>query len=142
MPKILFVDDDRYFANLYLEALRLELKEFEVLVCYDAVKAIEHIKNDSEIAAAILDVMMPPPAGAELETSDGNSTGVWILEQCLVEISSRRIAILLFTNQGLKYVKDEVSFLQVDPALWDVRSKNAILATDLPHTVRKMIQSR
>ena len=139
MTKILFVDDDRFFSSLYLEHLQ---SHYEVLVCYEADTALKALQNDTDIAAAVIDVMMPPPSGFEHETHDGFTTGVWILGQCRDAIAARRIPIILFTNRSVAYVEGEAAYLQIDPQLIQICAKVSVRAADLPHTVGKLIARR
>jgi len=137
--RILFIDDDRYFARLYKEALETE---HDVVVCYDAETAVRHLLSDPEIVGAVVDVMMPPPNGHEAECHDGNTTGVWVLAQCAEVILQRRVALLLFTNLGVKHVKDELRFLDLDPKISEVCSKVTISSDDLPARLDSLISRR
>ena len=140
MPdKILFIDDDRYFARLYKENLQ---KVYNVVVCYDAETAVQHLQTDPDLVAAVVDVMMPPPEGHEAECHDGNTTGVWILTQCQEVIRNRPIALLLFTNRGVKHVKDEILMLTLNPKITEVRGKNSIPSDELPEAVGAIISRR
>lgn len=140
MPdKILFIDDDRYFARLYAESLK---KDFTVVTCYDVDSAIRELTTSLDVCAAVVDVMMPPPEGYEGECSDGNTTGVWILEQCQEVIRNRRIALLVFTNLAPKYVQEEISFMTLDPKITEVCAKATVLAVELPDRVHALIGRR
>ena len=139
MAHILFVDDDRYFASVYLSCLQ---DYHTVTVRYEAETAVQELSNNPEIVAVVLDMMMPPPDGCAHETHDGVTTGLWILDQCRQTLIDRRIAVLIFTNRGLSYVNTELAFIGLDPNLCQVSAKSAIDAEDLPHTVSKLIDRR
>lgn len=139
MSKILFIDDDKYFANEYLENLKAH---HDVLVCYEAEVAVRLIHETADLEGAIIDVMMTPPAGREHETHDGFTTGVWIVDQCREVIASRRIAVMFFTNRALAYVRAEVAYMDLDPQLCEISAKDSIDADDLPHTIAKLIARR
>lgn len=139
MDKILFIDDDRYFASEYLVELQAQ---FEVVVCYDAQAAINAFHSNPDIVGAVVDVMMDPPIGFSHETHEGQTTGVWIVDQVSETIIANRVVVLFFTNRMLAYVQDEIAFMELDEQLCEVRSKRSIEAKDLPHTMTKLIQRR
>lgn len=139
MNKILFIDDDKFFANDYLLQLKLH---FEVIVCYEADAAVAAFRDNPDIVGAVVDVMMPPPKGREHETHDGYTTGVWVLHECRDAVIGNRIAILLFTNRNVGFVKSETAFLGINPDLCEISAKDAIDEDDLPHTLMKLIARR
>lgn len=139
MARILFVDDDKYFADQFLISLQTL---HNVRVSYDAERAVHHLLNDLSLEGAVIDVMMPCPLGKEHETHDGNTTGVWILEQAIEEIKSRRIAILLYTNRGVEFVREQIAYLELDPAICSVRKKGDVKEIELPHVIGKLIDQR
>lgn len=137
--KILFIDDDRYFARLYAENLQAD---YEVIICYDAETAVKKIHNEPQIAAAVVDIMMPCPTGHEAECRDGNMTGVWIVTQCQAVIRDRRIALLLFTNRAPNYVKEEIQMLALDPRITEVAGKISLPAIEIAPKVGALISRR
>jgi len=141
MPhKILFVDDDRYFARLYKASLD---KCFEVIVCYDALSAVKCLNDTPDVVCAVIDVMMPPPLGKKAECHDGNTTGLWVVSECQESIVKKRIALFMFTHLGVKFVKDEMlAFLQLESKITEVSSKASILAVDLPARIDAIISRR
>lgn len=64
MGKILIADDDREIAELISDSLSDE--GYECLLAFDGESALTSIKNDSEIALIILDIMMPDVDGLEI----------------------------------------------------------------------------
>lgn len=140
MKKVLFVDDDKFFASIYCESLQ---KYYELTICYEADKAV-NVLNDCAGAfeAVVLDMMMPPPEGLFHECCEGLTTGVWVLDQCREVIKDHRIAVLIFTNQGAKGINTELAFLELDSSICQVRSKTQIEASELPHIVGRLIGRR
>ncbi len=139
MKKIIFVDDDRYFAHLYLDALR---EHYEVIICYEAETAIKAFEDNDDVEGAIIDVMMPPPAGREHETHDGNTTGLWLLTQVREILAQKRLPVVLFTNKAIDFVRSEVCYLELDTQLVEVHAKGGVDEDQLPHLLGKLIGRR
>ena len=59
-PKILFVDDDRYFTDRYV--MHLE-GVFEVDRIHYALDVIGYLDQTDDVKLIILDIMMPTPKG-------------------------------------------------------------------------------
>lgn len=136
MKKILFVDDDRFFAAAYVEALR---DKFEVRCVYDVETALEALRADDSLSAAIVDVMMPSPNGFEAETHDGMTTGLWIIHEAREEIEKRNLPIIVFSNRGREFVKGELAHLGLPPGLVTVSSKMAVPPFELARFVESAI---
>lgn len=110
--KILFVDDELFFMQPYVEAFQ---QKAEVTIRNSAIEAIEEIRanvNDGKYDCLVLDVMMPPPKGWELRTDNGLFTGTEILKECQDEIVAVELPILILTNQKLEAVQSRVNLLK------------------------------
>jgi CheY-like chemotaxis protein len=134
--RILFVDDDRYFARLYVEQLATQ---FVVDVVYDARHAIEALRKGIPYAAAVVDVMMPSPSGFEEATHDGMSTGIWLVKEARREIEMGNIAVVLFTNRSRREVIAACESLLLPSDLVTVSEKLAVPDVQLPFLVEAAI---
>ena len=115
------MDDDRFFAQEFIEELR---SEFTVLFHNTSEDAIRSIVEDESLDAAILDVMMDPPLIAPLsEVKQGFSTGVWIFKKIRDHAISRRLPICLLTNRDPGTVLEEIAGLLSPRELFRVQSK-------------------
>jgi len=126
--KILIVDDDRYFARHYIQQFK---NYFIVTACYDAEHAVQLLSQPNEFIAAIIDVMMPAPKGKEDECHHGNSTGIWIIQECRNAIIAAHLPIIILTYSALSSVQFDVKFLDFPSKLVEVRSKSILCVQDL-----------
>ncbi|MCF7675008.1 MAG: response regulator [Akkermansiaceae bacterium] len=136
MKKILFVDDDHYFARFYVDELR---KFFEVVCVYEIGEALDILRADDSFSAAIVDVMMPPPIGFEAETHNGASSGIWLLNQVRNEIIQRNLPVIVLSNHTIRRIEQELDCVSLPSNLITVSSKVATEPSLLPHLVRAAI---
>jgi CheY-like chemotaxis protein len=119
--KILFVDDELFFAQPYVEALR---KFSQPTVRTTALEAVEEFqKRSGDYACGVLDVMMPPPPNWDLKTKEGLDTGIEVLRLCSAEIIAAKLPVIVLTHRALKYVVDEIRMINFPKGLVEVRNK-------------------
>jgi len=134
--RILFIDDDKYFARIYLEKLSAH---FAVDYRQDVEGALAAFQSATPYVATVVDAMMPPPEGCEMETSHGASTGIWLIKKVQKEIEERNIAVVIFTNLGAEAVIEECKRLQLPTDRLTVTSKYAVPSDMLPYLVQHAI---
>ena len=83
VAKVLFVEDDKFWARAYIR----ELQDFgfEVIYARSASDVVDLLNNSFDFDAVILDIMMPTPEDvADSVTEEGMSTGnrYWFMD-CL-----------------------------------------------------------
>lgn len=118
---ILFIDDDRFYADRWIERLR---DRYEVQHFTDADSALAFIRTSSGVRGIVLDVMMPVPGSAtDEETSRGHDTGLWLLAQIREWVADNEVPVIILTNRDPEHVVDRVNGLQFAPGLVDVRKK-------------------
>lgn len=93
--KILIVDDSK--ADVML--LKSMLREYDLLVAYDGVEAIEQIERDPEIGIMILDLNMPRMNGFEVLEAIGSNP------------EYKKIATLILTNYD--EIENEIKGLEL-----------------------------
>ena len=119
--KILFVDEDLFFAQPYLETLQ---KKADVFIRNNALDAVDEMQNKShEYGCVVQDIMMPAPEGWDVKTQDGLDTGIEILKVCREEIIKAKLPILVLTNRALGYTKHEIDMIDFPDGQVIVRSK-------------------
>lgn len=132
---ILQVDDDGYYAAMY----RRELEDMcSVMFCKTATDALHQISTGA-FHAVLLDIMMDCPTQARKETNDGESTGVWILEQRKETIINLPLPILVLTNRKLDEVRTDIEALQFPDGLVEIHAKKNVRASELPDLVRQLV---
>jgi CheY-like chemotaxis protein len=138
-PKILFVDDELFFAQPYVE----ELERFSsVAIRTNALEAVEEFQlRANDYACAVLDVMLPPPEGWEVKTSEGLDTGLEVLRRCRDEIINAKLPVVVLTHRALGYVKGEVALIGFPTGQIEVHNKQEtppfLLVTLIKRMMRK-----
>jgi len=137
MPKILFIDDEGFFARPYIE--RLE-KLFTVDFSDSASEGLENIRSRDEHKAIVLDIMMPSPTGiASTVTKDGLATGLWMLGEIKEIVIKRPLPVIILTNRALNIVEDAVSALEFPDVLVQILPKSQTPNFVLPKKVQLMV---
>lgn len=140
--KILFVDDELYFMQPYVEALE---RIAHVCVINTAIEAIKEIKSNvakNEYDCLVLDVMMPPPAGWEARTDHGLLTGVEVLKECQNEIVCVNLPVLVLTNHRLSEVRSRVDAIKLPKSLVLANAKLETPAFYAAKLVEELIKKR
>jgi CheY-like chemotaxis protein len=139
MKTILFIDDERFWAQNYVQHLE---KKFTVVLRDRAIEALEHLKKHGhDLSLVILDIMMPSPEGVEPKrTEDGLSTGLYLLDQIHELVTSNQLPVVILTNRAPKFVEEEVKFRAFPEGLVAVHAKNQTPAFYLPGRVEAMIE--
>ena len=93
---LLLVDDDKEPMRYYVMAL--EQEGFKVAQCFKPAIALDYAeKRSSEIAAVILDVMMPPGVKyTASETNHGLKTGVFLIKDLRKKLAD--VPVIILTN--------------------------------------------
>ena len=138
MRTVLFVDDEGFFAKPY----RMELeKKFTVLYRDSAQDALAALQEHAEIAAVVLDVMMPTPDGvAETATSYGLDTGLWLLRQITPRIAAQPLPVVILTNRSRSLVQDTITEIHLPAGLVEVKTKPETPSFFLPHVVETILE--
>ncbi len=91
--KILFVDDEPWYARDMME--QLEEEEYQVIPAYDGTQALEILESGEPIDLIVLDIMMP--TGQRItDPLEGKRTGVKVGEFIRMEMKSK-IPIIYLT---------------------------------------------
>jgi CheY-like chemotaxis protein len=138
-PQVIFVDDDVFFAQGYVEALE---ESFTVHVCITASDAVALVKQNLDLCAAVLDVMMPSPREVDNITEQGLDTGLWVLSEIKKDVISRNIVVLLLTNRSVGYVEAATGQMGFPAGLIHVRSKVETARRSLPILLKSLINKR
>ncbi len=140
--KILFIDDDNFYTQLYKECLIEELEPPFTIETYERVTmGLNAVAATEEIALIILDIMMPTPLDVDAgATCDGLSTGIWFLTQVRERLIKRNIKILVLSNRGMASIRDELKDISFPDGLVEVHHKVGIRAVDLPRKVKKFLE--
>lgn len=111
--KILFVEDDRFWARAYIA--ELQDYGFEVVYARNASDAVKLIEDVLDFDAVILDVMMPTPDSVpESTTEEGLSTGLWVLECIQQYLVPRQISIWILTNRELPTIAKKIESMPAE----------------------------
>lgn len=97
-PKLLYIDDERYFARDYVSALSAA---FEVYFCEDVDEARRLLCDPRHcFSAAVVDLQMPPPQNLpDNVVVESVDSGLWLLEQAFDTIVIRPLPIIILTNR-------------------------------------------
>lgn len=121
-PTILFVDDERFFARDYINALSAK---FAVEFCEEVDEARRILCSpDTHIAAAVVDLQMPSPM--ELEDDEVVhfvDTGLWLLEKAFVNIVKRALPVVILTNREFPTFKERFEAMGFPERLVEVHIK-------------------
>ena len=143
--KILFVDDEAFYMQPYVNAFKATPDVMDVAEINTADEAINKIRANTgsgEYDCLVLDVMMPPPSGWEARTEDGKYTGAEVLKECLDDIAAVELPVLLLSNLGFDLVNRRVSVLALAKNMVRVCSKNLTPPPDAKLIVRELVAVR
>lgn len=119
--KIVFVDDDNFYASTWIETLR---ERFTVDHYDTADLARRAIPGTPGIKCIVLDVMMPTPSGIPAdETASGLETGLWVLRELDGFVREGLIPVVVLTNRTSDVVKQKIYEMNFPEDLVDVRPK-------------------
>jgi len=138
MQRIIFVDDEPFLSQGYVEALK---NRFQVDFLVGARDAMNFMRRHGEaIRAAIVDAMMPTPDDAEdHETADGFETGLWLLARVQAELPKIwPIPTVILTNRSTTLVADALRRREIVGDMIEIRRKLETPAFALP----KIVQAR
>ena len=136
--KILFVDDEVFFARPYVTELE---SKFEVSLWENSEGVVAELKANVDYCAAVIDVMMPPPNGMTAVTLEGMDTGLWILRECRDVLIARKTPVVVLTNRSAPYVKETLSNMNFTPGLIVIHSKIETPKFYLPHLVEQLVSA-
>ena len=138
---ILFIDDEKYLLNYYIEAV--EGAGYKAVFCSSADEGLAYIRDrHAEIDLIVLDIMMPTPKGAAAsETNDGLDTGIWLLQQARELIEEATIPVIVLSNRSKVTLESLVAERILLPdGLVLVATKTETAASALPNLVGRMYQ--
>jgi len=142
--KILFVDDDKFFMQPYVDVFIAQPNSLTVNIVNTAVKAqnilseIENVGYD----CLVFDVMMPPPPGWEARTEDGKFTGTELVKEYQDIIVAIGLPVLILSNIGVAALTTRVNSLGLSRHLIEVRSKILTPPADAKALVLELIARR
>lgn len=137
--KILFVDDEKMASQGYVVALQ---EEFDVVFILKAEEAFDYVKNHAEeFSGAVIDVMMPPPAGIDDgDTFEGFETGLWLLEKIQRELPTVwPFPVVILTNRLSSLVRDGLRRRDIDETTIEIYRKLETPAFTLPKILSRLI---
>lgn len=114
MTRILFVDDEPYYAQHYVR--RLEDTGYKVTLCDSAESGLQRLRDEpGAFKLLILDFMMPTPTDVlPAETDDGLATGRWFLRSARALLDKSGMRVIVLTNRAAdavtKIVEQDVKF--------------------------------
>ena len=118
---VLFIDDEVFFAQPYLEELE---SAFTVHVRSDVIEGIEAVRVVPDLAAAVVDVMMPPPAQVVyMDLEEGLNTGLWFLQEVRAKIEGGPMPVVVLTNRNTAFVMRKVEEMKFRTGLVEVGAK-------------------
>lgn len=152
--KILFIDDDVFFANGYLDELD---RHYVTTVARNIFDAENEICGRDFYSCVILDVMMPiPERWTDLDRQDsdksliwpdadrqdaqhGLKTGIILLRRYKQLLIEKKLPALILTHRQKKEIEAEVAKLGFPSPLVEVHHKLDTPSFALPHLVRDLI---
>lgn len=138
-PRILFVDDDRFFTQQYVRKLE---NRYSVQHVRHAGEVMDHLARHDDIVLLVLDVMMPTPEGvANTATSDGMDTGMWLLFELRKILIERDLPVIVLTNREYTLVHEKVGGMNFPPGLVRICAKRRTRASDLPKVIRGHLEN-
>ena len=138
MKKIIILDDDRFWATNYIDGLSRHFHgRYEVQPFYEVDDFFEFMQRsgraEGDIAAVVLDVMMPGPSGVDpAETASGYETGIYVLRQVRDQTVRQSIAVFLLSNTRLDNLVEAIDAVGVPGHLLDHSQKLDCNSRQLP----------
>jgi CheY-like chemotaxis protein len=134
--KVLFVDDERMWAQNYVD--QLEKSGYEVTFRGFDVDLCECIMREAT-NVLVLDVMGAAPERLKSRSPDGMRTGLALLETGAELIRQHSIPVAILTNRGVEEIKGELAGLSFANGLVEVHRKIDVSAKQLPIVVKALI---
>ena len=143
--KILFVDDDTYFMQAYVDAFSARPDNMDVVKVNSASEAIKLITantGENKFDCLVLDVMMPPPEGWEARTENGKFTGLELVKEHQADVAAVELPVLILSNLGSETVTPRVAALKLTRGMFIIRSKNSTPPRDAKAIILELIALR
>lgn len=136
---ILFIDDERFYAQRYIEKLE---EDYTVIYAPSLERGLAAFKEHPEIAAVILDIMMPAPSSETEEvTNHGLDTGLLFLRDLKEALIARRVPVLILTNRHLEGVEASISAIGLPSKLSQITPKSQLSAPHLLITIAELLEA-
>jgi glycosyltransferase involved in cell wall biosynthesis len=136
--KVVFIDDDRYFAEQSITHLK---SYYSVNYCDTLEVGASKICRNPDLRVIVLDIMMRPPRNVSRESTDrGFDTGLWFLRSISAFISAKRIPVVLHTNRDLTIVHRQIQSLVLPDGLIKVCHKQYSTQDHLLATIDQLCQ--
>ena len=124
-PSLLFIDDEIFFAQGYLEELD---DRYNVTLSRKVPDAEIKLKKEAyQYLLAAVDVMMPVPgewdAKDQLDANRGEATGLVLLRRCRDAIIQANLPVIVLTNRKPEDIKAAIIILDFPEGLVEVRHK-------------------
>lgn len=143
LPPLLFIDDE--ITTTVIEGYIAELeKAFEVLTATRAEQVKPLLDRRTDIAALVVDMMLPVPDGVlSSRVDNGHSTGLWLVRSLRDLLISRQLGVFMLTNRSpTKDIAPVIAESPGDyppPHLMAVRRKLDVPARAIVSAVRQMM---
>ena len=129
-PKVVLVDDDKFWASTVIRELE---KIFDVVYLQEAGEVLPYFEDNYDTDGIILDIMMDPPDGVAGEAEDGQFTGVWILRQLVSLVKTANIPVVVLSNHhDIKEVERRIGELGEIVGHVTVHEKYGKSRTEIP----------
>lgn len=136
--KVVFVDDEAFYADKYVR----ELKQIQLDVSYfdNAEAGLDYLKKLEPFFLLVLDIMMPTPTEVPpIDTNDGLTTGLWVLNEIKEKIAKYSIPVVFLTNRDSELIEEHVQQLELPENLVIVRQKLHTSSTRFADIVKTQI---
>ncbi len=118
LQKVLIIDDDEFLINMY--TLKFKKRGIEVVTAQKGAEGLNKLREDKEVDAVLLDVIMPDMDGLE------------VLETIKKEGLDENCAVIMLTNQSTSQDIEKAKELGVD--------RYIIKATSVPSEVVEEVE--
>ena len=128
--KVVLIDDDKFFAATHLDELK---KQFPSVIYCSSVGEAQVVLSSLDCPTlVVLDVMMPPPSPRHvIETENGETTGIWLINECFESVRDSKSKVVFFTNRGIEEIDKLIESSKVTEQLCAVLSKSEFTEEEL-----------
>lgn len=135
---ILFIDDELFFAQPYVDELE---RLAPVTLRTAALEAVDEFTlRSNSYLCAVVDVMLPPPSGWDDKTKEGLDTGLEVLRRCGDDIVKAQLPIIVLTHRAKGYVQGEIDLIGFPGGLVELQSKLETPPFHLAIVVKRLVR--
>jgi len=136
---VVFIDDEKQYAMRYVRELAAK---FEIHYFDSASKGLMFCQDHPTLKAIVLDVMMPPPEGVDMEDVNGGlETGIWVLDKLRAYVSEKAIGVIVLSNRNTDLIRDAIAQIGIPAENLDIIAKMDMTSRNLPIRVQMLIDS-